>query len=268
MPRSNPDSSDRPLQGVRVAVTRPTDQAERLIEGLGRLGADTLACPTIRIGAPANAGGLAGAVENLDQYDWIVFTSVNGVRRFRSALGSVMQEPRLPGGTRVAAIGPATADELVSLSVVPEVVPEEFVAEAVADALIAMDDIAGRRVLLPRAAGARKVLPERLAAAGAVVEEVVAYEAYPNPEGIEELRGAMDRGEVDWVTFTASSTVRHFVEHAGPDFGEARVAVIGPITAEAAGSLGVRVDVEAEEYTVDGLLRAISDYYTMSEERG
>ncbi len=268
MPEAEKDTADRPLQGKRVAVTRPPEQAGRLIEGLGRLGADALACPTIRIGDPSDPGGLARAVENLDSYDWIVFTSANGVRRFWAVLGQVMDEPRLPVHTRVAAIGPATADELVTLGGHPEVVPEEYVAEAVADALIALDEMSGRRVLLPRAAGARKVLPERLAAAGAVVEEVVAYEAHANPEGIAELRGAIDRGEIDMVTFTAASTVRHFVERAGSDLGEARVAVIGPITADAARSVGVRVDIEAKEYTVDGLLQAICDYYTMSEERG
>jgi len=268
MPGAEKDSLNRPLQGKRVAVTRPTEQAERLVEGLESLGGDTLACPTIRIGDPADPGALARSVEHLDRYDWIVFTSVNGVRRFWSVLEKLMNRPRLPDGARVAAIGPATADALVSLGVRPVVVPDEYVAEAVADALIATDDMSGRRVLLPRAAGARKVLPDRLAAAGAVVDEVVAYEAYANPEGIAELRGAIDRGEVEMVTFTAASTVRHFVEHAGSDLGEARVAVIGPITAEAAESVGVRVDVEAEEYTVDGLLRAICDYYTMSEERG
>jgi len=268
MPGAEKDIIDRPLQGKRVAVTRPPEQAERLIEGLGRLGADALACATIRIGDPSDPDQLARAVANLDRYDWIVFTSANGVRRFWSVLGQVMDEPRLPVHARVAAIGPATADELVSLGVRPEVVPEEYVAEAVADALIALDEIGGCSVLLPRAAGARKVLPERLAAAGAVVDEVVAYEATPDLEGIAVLRGAIDQGDVDMVTFTAASTVRHFVEHAGSDLGKARVAVIGPITAAAARSVGVRVDVEAEEYTVDGLLRAICDYYTMWEERG
>jgi len=268
MPQTERRTTGPLLEGLRVAVTRPSGQAEALIEGLRRMGADPIACPTIRIEDAEDPAALITAVEELESYDWIVFTSANGVRRFWAALDRVMDEPRLPLHARVAAIGPATAGELSALGIRPDVVPDEFVAEAVAGVLIATDDMVGRRVLLPRAAGARKVLPEQLGAAGAEVNEVVAYEARANPAGIAKLRGAIDRREVDLVTFTAASTVRHFVEGAGPDLGEARVAVIGPVTADAARRLGVRVDVEAGEYTVDGLLRAISRYFTMSEERG
>jgi uroporphyrinogen III methyltransferase/synthase len=144
----------------------------------------------------------------------------------------------------------------------PEVVPEEYVAEAVADALVSVGGLAGRRLLLPRAAGARRVLPERLTAAGAHVDEVIAYESKPEPEGIARLQAAIEADEVDMVTFTAASTVRHFVETAGTDLGKARVAAIGPITARAARTAGLRVDAEASEYTVEGLLQAILEYYS------
>ncbi len=174
-------------------------------------------------------------------------------------------DARLPAGTRIAAIGPATARALERRGVRAEVVPEEYVAEAVADALTGLEELAGRRVLLPRAAGAREVLPDRLRAAGAQVDEVVAYEARPDRAGIAALRAALDAGRVDMVTFTAASTVRHFVDLAGSDLGRARVAVIGPITADAARAAGVRVDVVAREYTAEGLLAAIIDYYQDSE---
>ena len=256
------------MLGRRIAITRPQSQAESFVEGLRRLGAEPLSYPTILVEDPEDSTPLRKAVEDLDSYDWIIFTSANGVGRFWRMLETVANGRSLPEQAKVAAIGPATAEALGARGVHPDVVPDEYVAEAVADALVGLGDLTGRRVLLPRAAGARKVLPERLAAAGAEVDEVVAYESRPNPEGVASLRSAIEGGEVDMVTFTAASTVRHFVDLAGSDMGRARVAVIGPITAEAARAAGVRVDAEAEEYTVDGLLRAMCEYFTLSEERG
>jgi uroporphyrinogen III methyltransferase/synthase len=256
-----------PLKRRRIAVTRPLAQARRLAEGLRELGAEPLSCPTIRIADPADPAPLQRAVEGLDEYDWIVFTSANGVERFWREL-ELQSRPGMPGGTRVAAIGPATAETLKMRGVSPEVVPEEFVAEAVADALIAVGGLAGRRILLPRAAGARRVLPERLGAAGAQVDEVIAYESKPDLDGIARLQAAIEADEVDMVTFTAASTVRHFVETSGTEMGRAGVAAIGPITARAARAAGLRVDAEAREYTVEGLLKAILEYYSDVQERG
>jgi uroporphyrinogen-III synthase len=244
-----------------VAVTRSPGQAEVLMEGLRELGAEPLSCPTIRIEGPADPTPLREAVADLASYDWIVFTSANGVARVWEILEVSPEGAHLAERLRVAAIGPATAAALSARGVRAEVVPDEYVAEAVADALLAFDEMAGRKILLPRAAGARRVLPERLEAAGAEVNEVVAYQARPDESGIRALRGHIDRGEVDMVTFTAASTVRNFVELAGAHLGRARVAVIGPITAAAARAEGVRVDVEADEYTVTGLLAAICAYY-------
>ena len=249
--------NDRPLSGRRIAVTRPRHQAASLIEELERLGGEALACPTIRISEREGEGGLEEALANLATYDWIVFTSANGVKVFWEALGA---EP-LPRELRVAAIGPATARALEARGVSLELVPEEYVAEAVAEVMSSTAGIAGARVLLPRAAGARKVLPERLQEAGAEVDEVALYDSVADEEGIARLREAVRKGEVDMLTFTAASTVRHYVEVAGPEVGEALVAVIGPITAVAARDLGLPVHVEAEEYTVEGLLKAITNYY-------
>jgi uroporphyrinogen III methyltransferase/synthase len=235
------------------------------MHGLRDLGAEPIHCPTIRIGDPSDLGPLRRAVEELARYEWVVFTSANGVVRFWQELEAVGRGPQLPAGIRVAAIGPATAAALERRGIHPQVVPEEYIAEAVADALTGLEEIGGRRVLLPRAAGARKVLPERLRAAGAEVDEVVAYESRPDIEGIAALRAGLEGGEVDMITFTAASTVRHFVEAAGADLGRARVAVIGPITADEARAAGLRVDAEASEYTVDGLLQAVCEYYERSE---
>lgn len=263
--RSQARLGDMPLVGRRVAVTRPANQAGALLDGLRQLGAEPLSSPTIEIAEPPDPGPLLRAIDGLDGYDWVVFTSANGVERFWRALAT-QGVTGLPPHALVAAIGPATAEALEARGCQPQVVPAEYVAEAVADALIAFGDVVGRRVLLPRAAGARKVLPQRLRVAGAEVDEVVAYETRSNHEGIARLRAALKRGEVDMITFTAASTVQHFVAAAGRELGGARVAVIGPITAGAARNAGLRVDVEAREYTVNGLLEAISEYYRAREE--
>jgi uroporphyrinogen III methyltransferase/synthase len=202
----------------------------------------------------------------LEGYDWVVFTSANGVARFWRELAAVRQTTGIPSGQRVAAIGPATAAALEERGVRPDLVPSEYVAEAVAAALLAAGPLEGRRLLLPRAAGARQVLPAELRAAGATVDDVVAYETVGDAEGIAALRALLLAGGVDMVTFTAASTVRHYVRVAGPDLGQAGVAVIGPITAQAAREVGVRVDVEAREYTEEGLLQVICDYFSEVED--
>ena len=255
---------DSVLAGKRIAVTRPAAQADSLLDRLRELGADPLACPTIRIADPAEAAPLKEAAARVEDYDWVVFTSVNGVDRLFAALEE--QGRTWPEAVQIAAIGPATAEALEDRAVPPSLQPGEYIAEAVADALIAAG-VEDRRVLLPRAAGARAVLRERLEAAGAQVDEVPAYESMPDEEGIAELRAALNRDEVDMVTFTAASTVEHFVALAGPDLGRARVAAIGPITARAARSRGLQVDAVASDYTAEGLVQAICEYYAAAGEQ-
>lgn len=252
---------DRPLAGLSIAITRPVGQAEKLADAVRAHGGTPVLCPTIRVTEGEGRDGLRRALERLKEYQWVVFTSANGVASFWSSLEAA--GAALPAKVRVAAIGPATARALQRRGVEPEVVPDEFVAEAVAETLIqrAGKRLAGQRILLPRAAGAREVLPERLRAAGARVEVVAAYESVPDPEGIERLRGLLAREELDVVTFTAASTVRSFVESAGSYMGRAVVAAIGPITAAAARELGVGVDVVADRYTIEGLVAALCDYY-------
>lgn len=249
-------------------MTRPAAQAEEFLRGLRELGAEAVSHPTIRILGPSDPEPLSRAVHSLERFDWVVFTSVNGVARFWHALEAAGAAGPWPAHVRVAAIGPATAEALRARGVGAEVVPDEYVAEAVAEALIGVHELAGRRVLLPRAAEARKVLPQRLRAAGAAVEEVVAYETGPDPQGISALRAALDREELDMVTFTSASTVRQFVTQAGANLGSARVAVIGPVTAGAARAVGLRVDVEAKDYTVEGLLTAIREHFAVGEQTG
>lgn len=258
------------LRDRRVLVTRPEDQAGDLVRLLERRGATALVCPLVRIRPPSDPGSLRRALGRTDEYDWIVFTSVNGVRRVREELGG---ELRRLDGLRAAAIGPATADAVEErLGLRATVVPDEYRAERLVEALRAeagregdegsergrSRSLVGLRFLLPRADLARETLAAGLREAGGEVDEVTAYESRPPLPG--EVEGAVDevrRGEVDWLTFTASSTVRHWCDLAGGETGEARVATIGPITAGAAREAGLPVHVVAEEYTIAGLVRAL-----------
>jgi uroporphyrinogen III methyltransferase/synthase len=257
-----PEVDERSLEGLCIGVTRPAGQAEGLMELLSARGADAVSCPTIRIADVGDVGPLRRAIDRLDSYGWIIFTSRNGVARFWEELEAAGLGARSLGASRIAAIGPGTASALLKRGIRAHLVPEEYVAEAVAEALIDADDLAGCRVLLPRAAGARPVLPDRLRAAGAEVDVVVAYESVPDAGGIARLRRLVDAGEMDMVTFTAASTVRTYVSSEGPVLGRARIATIGPITASAVREVGLRVDVVASEYTVAGLVEAICEYYS------
>lgn len=250
----------RPLFGKRVVVTRARAQASDFVTALESSGAEVIAFPAIRIVPAADPGPLRRAVRELAQYDWVVFTSVNGVERFWHELEEAGQDARALGGVRVACIGPATAASLELHGIRADVVPTSYVAEAVVEELAAATELEGVRVLLPRAAGARTVLPEGLRERGAVVDEVEAYRSAPDAAGAAELRRRLDAGEVDVVTFTSSSTVTNLVEAVGTDLGGAVVAAIGPVTAETARGYGIRVDVVAEEHTISGLMAALMEY--------
>lgn len=251
----------RPLSGKRIVVTRARAQASDFAAALEALGAEVVQFPTIRIVPPADEGPLLRGAAEAGTYDWIVFTSVNGVERFWDALARQGCDARALGGVRVCAIGPATAGELGRRGIVPDVVPDEFVAEAAVQALDTADDLRGRRILLPRAEVARAVLPRQLRERGAEVVEVAAYSTVRDGADAERVRELFQRGEVDAVTFTASSTVRGFVELVGTEVGRAKVASIGPVTSATARELGLPVDVEAAEYTIPGLVRALRDAY-------
>lgn len=249
------------LSGIRIVVTRPRVQAREIVTRLETLGAEVLQFPTIRITDPEDAGPLLRAAAEADRFDWIVFTSVNGVTRFWAALREVGRDTRALAGVSLCAIGPATAAALEREGAHPDLVPEHYVAEAVVHALVREEDLGGRRILLPRAEMARAALPDGLRAAGADVVEVVAYRTVPDGAEAELVRARLERGEVDVITFTASSTVRNYVDLIGATVGDALVASIGPITSGTARELGLPVHLEAQEYTIPGLVRAIREYY-------
>lgn len=247
------------LGGRTVVVTRPRDQADPLVRALRDRGARVVEFPTIRITPPPEAAPLRRALERVEAYDWAVFTSVNGVRHVLEELAELGRDPGVLEGVRLAAIGPSTAGSLEEAGLTVDVVPEEYRAEALADALRRAGAGDGARVLLARAAEARDVLRERLEEGGAAVDEVAAYETEPGRPQDADLERRMREGEIDWLTFTASSTVRNFVRMAGTRIGPARVACIGPITARTARELGLPVHAVADEYTVPGLVRALTD---------
>ena len=255
----------RPLFGKSVVVTRARAQAGELSRELEALGAEVLEFPTIEIREPEDFGPLDGAIRDLDSFDWIVFTSANGVAAFMERLGHHGLDLRaVPRGAKIAAIGPATADALRATGLRVDVVPEEYRAEALLEALLEGTP-AGGKVLIPRARVAREILPEKLREAGMKVVVPPAYETVPSDEGKDELREKLLSGGVDCVTFTASSTVESFVGAFGGEaedlLSNTRVACIGPITAETARGRGIRVDAEATEYTIPGLVSAVVDLF-------
>lgn len=238
---------NRPLFGKTVVVTRARAQSSSLLEKLRELGADTVEIPAIRIDEPADGGdALRSAVDRLASYDWVVVTSPNGARR----LLAECRDARSLGPAQVAAIGPGTAAALAEGNVAADLVPERFVAEGL---LEVFGDGPGR-VLIPRAAEARDVLPEGLREKGWEVDVVEAYRTVQGRPSDDDLARA---AAADIVTFTSSSTVRNFLSVC--DTVPATVACIGPITAATARDHGLTVDVEADVHTIDGLLAAMVD---------
>jgi uroporphyrinogen III methyltransferase/synthase len=237
----------RPLFGKRIVVTRAREQASGLVRELRALGAETVELPAIRIEDAADGGAaLRRAALTVGEAAWVVFTSANTVDRFVPLL----RDGRDLAGVRIAAIGPGTADALTGFNLVADLVPERFVAESLLDAFPA----GSGRVLLPRAAVARAVLPDGLRAKGWEVEVVEAYRtvaADVAPEVVAAARAA------DAVTFTSSSTVTRYLEVAGPDAIAPVVVCIGPVTAQTARDHGIVVDAVAEEHSIPGLVDAV-----------
>lgn len=250
---------NRPLFGKRVLVTRSRDQASSLSDLLREHGAEPVEFPVIRIEAPMDVGpGLQ--IPDLSNYDWLLFTSANGVRATLDHLLNSGRDIRALAGPKIGAIGPKTAEEITKLGLRVDFVPTEFVAEAVVDQF--PDDPAGKRIVILRAAEAREVLPEKLRERGATVDIVPVYRTVLENSNAPSVREMLSNGEVDIITFTSSSTVTNFIELIGADAAKQlppsiKIACIGPITAKTAEDNGLKPGIVAEEYTVEGLVRAI-----------
>jgi uroporphyrinogen III methyltransferase/synthase len=241
-----------PLFGQRIVVTRDRRQAADLAEPLEELGAEVIAQPVIEIRPPADAGPLDRAIACLDTYDWLIFTSANAVRAFVERLPDIRSLR-----AKICAIGPATQAAIEALHIKVDRMPKEYVAESLLEALAA-DDLAGKRVLLPRAAVARDLVPVELTRRGARVDIVEAYCTIIPEDAAARAREIFAR-KPTWITFTSSSTVKNFVAIAGRDvLNGVKIASIGPITSATAREIGLTVDVEADPHTIPGLVAAIA----------
>ena len=256
----------KPLNGRCVMITRPRLQSGSFVRGLEDLGAQVIECPTIEIVPPESYVPLDRTIQDLKDYDWIVFTSVNGVREFLNRLQFLGKDGSALEGIRLAAIGPETAKEIALHGIQVEFVPAEYRAEGILHGLNPAE-VEGKRFLLPRAATARDILPRTLKKWGAEVDVVQAYRTVPAKGSAAILNGVLSEHKVDMVTFTSSSTVKFFVDLISPVvlrkfFNVVAVACIGPITKGTAESNRIRVDVLAKEYTVSGLIDAVVEYFT------
>jgi uroporphyrinogen-III synthase len=253
-----------------VLVTRPQEQASRLSAALAARGAQPIEAPAIRIEPPESWEEMDAAITR-GGYDWVVFTSANGVTNFWKRLDAAGAGPRWFAATRVAAIGPETARTLAAYGLRADLVPDEYVAEALVACIADASDLRGARILLPRADIARDALQRGLRDAGAIVDCVVAYHIGPAVAS-PELLGQLRQGMIDVVTFTSSSTVRSLIEMLRGEvtlLSTMVVACIGPVTAASAEAAGLRPDVVAEQYTISGLVEALIAYFSANpEQRG
>ena len=257
---ADPAVGSHPLTGRTLVVTRAASQADGLVAALEALGARVVRLPTIRVEPAVDQEELRRTVQNASRYEWVIFTSTNGVDFFRKAAADIGVDVKdALAVTPLCCVGPATASAVEALGLTVEVVPEAHRAEAVVEALSARTPLRGQHVLIPTVAGARPVLRAALRELGAEVDDVIAYRTVPvetaGPGVLEEL----EKG-VDLVTFTSPSTVRSFrrLVRGGVI---ANAAVIGPVTADTARELGYRVAVEADPFTIPGLVEAISSHF-------
>jgi uroporphyrinogen III methyltransferase/synthase len=246
-----------PLFGQKIIITRAQERAGNLSTRLRTLGADAVELPSIEIGPLDDYAALDTAIANLRAYDWLIFTSANGVRFFLERLDRSPHDLRSLSG-RIAAIGPATKAALEDLHLKVDLIGEEFVAESLLEAL-SQQDLTGQRILLARAEVARDTLPAGLRARGAQVDVVAAYRTTA-PENLSERARDLLKAprRPDWITFTSSSTVRNMVTAVGVESLKGiRVASIGPVTSATARALGIEVTVEASRFDENGLIEAI-----------
>ena len=253
--------SKLPLCGKRVVVTRTREQASELSGMLETLGADVIELPTIRIAPPSDKRDFAEAVVDAPHYDWLIFSSPNGVRRFFQAFFAVYEDIREIGGARIAAVGPGTAAELKKFGLMVDVMPQKAVAEE----LIAEFDrkgeefggVANVTMLWVHGEQARRVIYDELMKRQAIVDECLAYSTVPETEDVSGAQTRLREEGADVITFTSSSTVRHFMSMNLPLPEGCRIASIGPVTTATLAEFGLKPDIEAEAHTIPSLVEAI-----------
>jgi uroporphyrinogen III methyltransferase / synthase len=246
-------------------VTRPEDPHDPLAKQLRQLGVEVFLQPAIRIGPPPDWRPVDAALARLDQFDWLVFSSVNGVRclldRMNNAKGDSPRFADTKIGTvpifraKLAAIGPGTAEELTRYQLHADIMPEQFRAESLADALV--HEAPGRRFLLIRASRGRELLAQRLSDAGAAVEQIVVYSSTDVERPNTTVEALLRAGQIDWITVTSSSIARSLARLFGEDLRRAKLASISPLTSGVLADLGYNPAAEATEYSVAGLVASI-----------
>ena len=264
-----------PLFGKRIVVTRARAQASRFLTRLAELGAECIEFPTIEIASPESWQALDDAIQDLNRFNWLLFTSVNGVEHFFQRLEHLQKDARDLKGLQIGTIGPETAQAVQARGVKPDFVPTEYRAEAIVEQFKKWD-VKGMRILLPRAARAREILPSELEKMGAEVHVVPAYQTVIPRHDAGRLKALLAEGRIDIVTFTSSSTVANFVDMLGVEkeslselMSRVVVACIGPVTAETARTIGFSVAITPAAYTIEALTESIVQYFGSSpaEER-
>jgi uroporphyrinogen III methyltransferase / synthase len=252
----------RPLFGQRIVVTRTREQASELCRRLTELGAEALEIPTIKIQSPDQRQPMVEAFRGLGEYDWLVFTSPNGVTSFFDYFFKAFEDMRALGNVRIAAVGPATAAKIKELHLRVDLMPEEYVTKKIAAAFKGFESVENLRMLLARAQVGNPELPRQLEQMGAIVDDVAFYKTVPETEDLTGAVAKLLESGADWITFTSSSTVENF--HTRFDlpkfvekFPQAKLASIGPETTKAISALGLKPALEARQHTVEGLVHAL-----------
>ncbi|XPV76712.1 MAG: uroporphyrinogen-III C-methyltransferase [Desulfovibrio sp.] len=249
---------NKPMLGKGVVVTRAREQASGLVRMLREDGAKVYEFPTIAINPVESWDDVDASIDALESYKWVIFTSVNGVKHFWNRMAEIGKDSRIFGDAQIAAIGPATAEALKERGILADFVPEKYIAEHVVSGLLERG-VRGAKVLIPRARVAREVLPEELRKAGADVNILPVYETSLAEQNGKTIEDALEAGDIQYVTFTSSSTVENFFQLVSPDTmkqyrDKVKIGCIGPITATTLADFGFEPDLQPEDYTIPGLL--------------
>ncbi len=256
----------KPLAGKTILITRAREQSGDFATLLKKLGAEVIEFPTIEIVPPLSSKELDQAIARLRTYDWIIFTSANGVFFFWQRLKEKGKSNRLPSSLKVCAIGPATAKQLKKRGVPVHYIPKEFIAESILEGFQEMG-VKGKRILLARAKKARDILPKGLRKTGAKVDVVEVYRTVKPKGGSKKLKQLLKEGKIDVLTFTSSSTVNHFAELLNKEdlkklLKGIAIASIGPVTTRTAKERGLKILIQPKQYTIPGLTQAIAKYFS------
>lgn len=255
------------LTGRKIVITRPSEQQEEFAQLLSSLGAETVRFPVIAIAPPDSWDAADRAIENINKYDWVIFTSVNGVLSFVNRLAALKKDViETLSDIRICAVGLKTAEVVEGYRLEVNFIPDEFCAEAVVDGFMEMGN-PGRNVLLPRAQVGREILPGELARMGMKVDVIPVYKAVRPDADVSVLKAMLTNREIDVVTFTSGSCVKNFLEIIGLDeykmlLTGVKIACISPVTSDTVRKYGLSVDIIPDRYTVADLARAIAKHYS------